>query len=383
MRKIFLLLCGLLLCGAAACGTDTNPSEPLAMEATPAEATLVQNHVSQRLSSGVIVDADTTEVKGVTSLPIYFAHPVLINYSKAKELLLSEKTIVMEDEQEVKGGILDSSLHSCRTEDGFFFSSSGADLYLMNETASKVSRIFNFVEMGTGATDTTGKNLDFQDLDHVKNEVEGILQDLRISYLNEPTCYTMDYASLMKAAENYNAFEKESGLSKEFVTISEADACYVLRYQIAIEGMPISSHENGSFGDGSWTSGTMAECIYSKDGLVGLSLAYQLEADGAENEGAQGLSLEEALELLDQKYNSMILEGSYLVDNIDLEYVPLPQKGSLAQCTVVPTWRFSVLHTYEVPDKVNAGLTQTVERRSNVVFHAISGEELITEASDV
>ena len=75
----------------------------------------------------------------------------------------------------------------------------------------------------------------------------------------------------------------------------------------------------------------------------------------------------------------MILEGNYLVDNIEFEYVPMPNFGSENSYTLQPAWRFSIIHSFNVADKLDPYKQVTVNQRTTTVFDAITGKELVID----
>jgi len=165
----------------------------------------------------------------------------------------------------------------------------------------------------------------------------------------------------------------------ESIYVDKEDECYIFIYQILDEGMPISIYSNGVFGDGSFTSGTDVRVIYSAEGIVSFRMNYQFENTEIISQNQKGITADQALDLLDKKYNTIILEGEYLVNDIVFEYVPMPDDGSSSNYILVPAWRFLVIHTTEQMGKENAAETVLTEMRNYVVFNAITGEEIIID----
>ena len=163
------------------------------------------------------------------------------------------------------------------------------------------------------------------------------------------------------------------------IQVEKGDECYIFIYQLTPLGLPISTHTNGMFGDGSWTSGTYFQCTYSADGLISVQVPYQFTDIVEKTKDNLGMSIEQALDCLDHKYNSMILEGNYLVDNIEFEYVPMPNFGSENSYTLQPAWRFSIIHSFNVADKLDPYKQVTVNQRTTTVFDAITGKELVID----
>lgn len=139
--------------------------------------------------------------------------------------------------------------------------------------------------------------------------------------------------------------------------------------------MPISKYGNGIFYDGSFTSGTSITMCYSKDGVVAFYMPYEFSIV-TESEMQSVLNIEAAIDLIDKKYNSVILEGNYLIYGIDFEYVPMPIKNKGNLFTLVPAWRFNVEHTYMLDAKTDGGSPVDFTEKSSIVFNAVSGDEI-------
>ena len=344
-------------------------------------ATSYDQHISTTMSSGVEVNAEVTlpETVSLDALSVHNVRIVTQNFEKAKKILLGSKEIVEEETSETKESLVNEPYRYCRTSDDFTLFSSGENIYFKGKHYDKVSAILDLSEAGNSSIFRTDNNLDFASIKEAQKETTEILKQLNISVLSNPICYTLDYTNLINESEIYNqALEKipDGQLKAEPISIEKDDECYVFLYQLSANGLPISMHTNGVFGDGSWTSGTSVLCTYSADGLVSLKMDYQLE-DLSENlTVSKGLDVGQALERLDQKYNSMLLEGKYLVDSIEFEYVPMPNQGKSNSYTLIPAWRFSILHTFEEAEKGNSANTITAQQRTNSVFHAITGTEL-------
>ena len=389
MKKLRILILCLALCFLVACGEKTDEkvsegkAEEIVQNATDwtREKKIQSIHITRELSSSLMIEAQARIISNEREeLPVYVAHLVVQNYDKAKEIFLKGEKIAEEQISETKDSRTNEPSRFCETNDGCILMSQGEGIFYWDESFGRISRVFNLGNGGNSAKFLTGNDLEFKSLKDAKIDVEKILQCLQISYINEPTCYTLNYNSLLEEAEKVNSFPDE-GFNSEPVSIQKTDECYCFIYQTAIEGMPVSVYQNGVFGDGSWTPGTAVQCFYSEKGVISFRIEYQLKSDGCLSR-SNSLTVEDAIALLDKKYNSMILEGKYVVDHIEFEYIPLPKNGALNEYTVVPAWRFSVLHTYEEQDKESREGKVTANRRSDVVFHAITGEELPMDASD-
>ena len=125
----------------------------------------------------------------------------------------------------------------------------------------------------------TGQDLGFKNIKESQIEIEEIINELGIDVIQDPLCYSIDYATLASGCESFNAMvsgfrdsireeNPEQSFSMEgfeSIYVDKEDECYIFIYQILNEGMPISIYSNGVFGDGSFTSGTDVRVIYSAE----------------------------------------------------------------------------------------------------------------------
>ena len=133
----------------------------------------------------------------------------------------------------------------------------------------------------------------------------------------------------------------------------------------------------GSSANGSVTPGSTVRVLYSKDGVSYLNVSgvYQTEAATGDN---AGYDLDGALGLLNTRFSSMLMEGSYRVTDIAFEYVPQIQ-SDLEHVTFIPAWRFTVQNSVEVAGKSDPNQTDSIDTFETIFFDAISGQELLRD----
>lgn len=334
------------------------------------------------LSSGILVDADLSIPSNINlnSLSTYGASLATFNFDELKKILLANKQIIDEISEETSESRTNSPYRYCNTSDNFALSSVGENLYFTGDTERKISLLFDNSEDGNSTQFENDADLDFSTRKEAQEEVERIMQELKISSESSPTCYVLDYESLTQECEKYNEYMNAT-FDGAFppIQVEKGDECYIFIYQLTPFGLPISTHENGMFGEGSWTSGTYFQCTYSADGLIAVQVPYQFTDIVEKVKDNVGMSMEQALNCLDQKYNSIILEGDYLLDKIEFEYVPIPNFGSKNSYTLQPAWRFSMIHSFNVADKLDPYKQITVNQRTTTVFDAITGKELVID----
>lgn len=386
---IYTSLCVSLLLSIASCSDTSiapNATAPISSkpcaEISSGNSSVGSSSIHTSLSSGILVDADICISNNINlnSLATYSASLATFNFDELKRTFLVNKQIINEISEETSESRTNSPYRYCNTSDNFALSSIGENIYFTGDAERKISLLFDNSEDGNSIQFNNDTDLDFSTRKEAQEEVERIIQKLKISVESSPTCYVLDYETLTQECEKYNEYMNTT-FDGAFpsIQVEKGDECYIFIYQLTPLGLPISTHTNGMFGDGSWTSGTYFQCTYSADGLISVQVPYQFTDIVEKTKDNLGMSIEQALDCLDHKYNSMILEGNYLVDNIEFEYVPMPNFGSENSYTLQPAWRFSIIHSFNVADKLDPYKQVTVNQRTTTVFDAITGKELVID----
>ena len=87
------------------------------------------------------------------------------------------------------------------------------------------------------------------------------------------------------------------------------------------------------------------------------------------------LTLDEAIQKLEEKFDSMIVEGEWRVDEIEMAYIAVPIEGT-NDARLLPVWRFQTEHTMEYAGKDDPSQTTTLTDRGDILFNALDGTEL-------
>lgn len=358
-------------------------------EATKIEQTNQnESSISKTLSSGVKVTASVEIPNNVSidQLAMYNAEIVKQNYDSIKETLLVNKQIVEEESSEVAESRTDSLYHYCIADDGSSLSYNGEGFTYDCGKYSLFQNILNNRDINVNQF-SENNDLGFSTREDVQLDIKHLLDQLDIEVNENPICYTLSFESLQSICEEINVARKKMlGEDSPLYTplsCNPMDACYIFIYQVTPKGLPISKHTNGVFGDGSWTPGTYLSCFYTEEGIVGMDLPYSLRVTEQISQRTQGLSVGQILEKLDEKFSSMILVGDYLANNIEFEYVPLPIDGSRSLFRLIPAWRISILHTFQYKDEKKLDEVHFAEEQFDVVFNAISGEEILSSLGSI
>lgn len=338
--------------------------------------------ISEIWDSGVVVDADVVTINE-DLLSTYTSKLRVFTVDElTKTLGLSVESAVSSITDVSAEGYVPGTYTYLEFEDKQFLLCNMARFAYQNETFSKVKDllILDGSEKNT-ALFLSEKDLSFATREQVKSEVQKVIDTLKIPVVDDPLCLTLDYETLVAENERQYAIALElaEGFGQSFLPekmkISEDDACYMFYYPIAVDGMPVSPYLNGVYGDGSLFGGTQLIACYDKDGLAGLSLDYQPIIQ-EKREAKPAVSFEDILEKERMKYGSLILDGTYRIYDIRLEYIVQPVSSEMNTYNIVPVWRFSVEHRYEQSSKFGGEDPFEVVENTYDLFHAITGEEL-------
>lgn len=352
------------------------------------EAVLSYERIEETWDSGVAVDADVTTINQDV-LSTYTGTLRTFNIDELTEVLgLSQEDAVSSYTDQSTGTYLLGDYIYLLFEDNRGLICNAAWFSYESDTFLTVRDLLT-VHGSEANADVflTGKNLDFATIEQAQAEIQAVLDNLEIPVVREPRCYTLDYDSLSAENERQYAITMEmaegmEAFIPEKLEISEEDACYVFYYPVAIDGMPVSPYSNGVYGDGSLMGGTELIACYNRDGLAGLYLEYQPLMQ-EKSEAQPVISLEEILEKEKAKYDSVILEGEYTIYDIRLEYIAQPVSAEENSYNLIPVWRFSVEHEYELNKGDEQGSSIRITQNIYDLFNAFTGEEIPYNAGDI
>lgn len=111
------------------------------------------------------------------------------------------------------------------------------------------------------------------------------------------------------------------------------------------------------------------------EGLNMLAMPYALDVTDA-GTPQPVLTLDEAIQKLEEKFDSMIVEGEWRVDEIEMAYIAVPIEGT-NDARLLPVWRFQTEHTMEYAGKDDPSQTTTLTDRGDILFNALDGTELL------
>ena len=332
-------------------GTAESTAEALSSTESGAENTAEKaEHITQTLSSGVKVDADVyvPESMQKSALAEMRGQGQLIDYEELKSLFCSGKTITEEGEEPwemVTPGAMEAVGKYVSTQDGDYLQRiCGNTFYYMTERDIQDIEDLTIYE--------TGKNLDFASIEETDKTIRDIAEKLNIA-VGKGVCYTIDTSS---------------------------QPHYVFQYEILVNGMPLAMFDGGSYSDNVFTPGTYLTAVLDEDGIRHFDVSYVLK-ETETGDAQRVLTLDEALDKVDEKYNSIIMEGDYYINDIQMAYTPI-KTDDAGIVRLIPVWYFQTTHQILLPDKSGTGEIM-LPQDGYILINALDGTELLHSNGEI
>lgn len=332
-------------------GTAESTAEALSSTESGAENTAEKaEHITQTLSSGVMVNADVyvPESMQKSALAEMRGQGQFVDYEELKSLFCSGKTITEEGEEPwemVTPGAMEAVGKYVSTQDGDYLQRiCGNTFYYMTERDIQDIEDLTIYE--------TGKNLDFASIEETDKTIRDIAEKLNIA-VGKGVCYTIDTSS---------------------------QPHYVFQYEILVNGMPLGKFDGGSYSDNVFTPGTYLTAVLDEDGIRHFDVSYVLK-ETETGDAQRVLTLDEALDKVDEKYNSIIMEGDYYINDIQMAYMPI-KTDDAGIVRLIPVWYFQTTHQILLPDKSGTGEIM-LPQDGYILINALDGTELLHENGDI
>ena len=326
-------------------------AEDLSSTESEAENTAEKaEHITKTLSSGVMVDADVyvPESMQKSALAEMRGQGQLIDYEELKSLFCSGKTITEEGEEPwemVTPGAMEAVGKYVSTQDGDYLQRiCGNTFYYMTERDIQDIEDLTIYE--------TGKNLDFASIEETDKTIRDIAEKLNIA-VGKGVCYTIDTSS---------------------------QPHYVFQYEILVNEMPLAMFDGGSYSGDAYVPGTYMTAVVDADGIRHYDVSYVLE-ELESGESKKVLTLDEALQAVDDKYNSVIMEGEYFIDDIQMAYTPIKTDDTKI-VRLIPVWYFQTTHQILVPNRSGTGKVM-LPQSGYILINALDGTELLHSNGDI
>ena len=332
-------------------GTAESTAEALSSTESGAENTAEKaEHITKTLSSGVMVDTGVyvPESMQQQNLPEMQGTGQIVEFGKLKSIFCADKTIIEENESTVVTKSLGSDIDMEQyiyTENGDYLTCVGGNSFLY--TAARDTQDTSNLELYK-----TGEDLDFATIAEADGEIRKVAEELGIS-VGDSVCYTIDTSSMPH---------------------------YVFRYDLLVNGLPLGKFDGGSYSDNVFTPGTYLTAVLDEDGIRHFDVSYVLK-ETETGDAQRVLTLDEALDKVDEKYNSIIMEGDYYINDIQMAYTPI-KTDDAGIVRLIPVWYFQTTHQILLPDKSGTGEIM-LPQDGYILINALDGTELLHENGDI
>lgn len=307
-------------------------------------------HITKTLSSGVMVDTGVyvPESMQQQNLPEMQGTGQEIDFEKIKEIFCAGKKITEETEgsypPDMPGALTEAEKH-LSTEDGDYLLVGCGNSFFY--TAARDTQDTSNLELYK-----TGKDLDFATIAEADEEIRKVAEELGIS-VGDSVCYTIDTSSMPH---------------------------YIFQYDLLVNGMPLGKFDGGSYSDNVFTPGTYLTAVLDEDGIRHFDASYVLK-ETETGDAQRVLTLDEALDKVDEKYNSIIMEGDYYINDIQMAYMPI-KTDDAGIVRLIPVWYFQTTHQILLPDKSGTGEIM-LPQDGYILINALDGTELLHENGDI
>lgn len=332
-------------------GTAESTAEALSSTESGAENTAEKaEHITKTLSSGVMVDTGVyvPESMQQQNLPEMQGTGQIVEFGKLKSIFCADKTIIEENESTVVTKSLGSDIDMEQyiyTENGDYLTCVGGNSFLY--TAARDTQDTSNLELYK-----TGEDLDFATIAEADGEIRKVAEELGIS-VGDSVCYTIDTSSMPH---------------------------YVFRYDLLVNGLPLGKFDGGSYSDNVFTPGTYLTAVLDEDGIRHFDVSYVLK-ETETGDAQRVLTLDEALDKVDEKYNSIIMEGDYYINDIQMAHTPI-KTDDAGIVRLIPVWYFQTTHQILLPDKSGTGEIM-LPQDGYILINALDGTELLHENGEI
>ena len=307
-------------------------------------------HITKTLSSGVMVDTGVyvPESMQQQNLPEMQGTGQEIDFEKIKEIFCAGKKITEETEgsypPDMPGALTEAEKH-LSTEDGDYLLVGCGNSFFY--TAARDTQDTSNLELYK-----TGEDLDFATIAEADGEIRKVAEELGIS-VGDSVCYTIDTSSMPH---------------------------YVFRYDLLVNGLPLGKFDGGSYSDNVFTPGTYLTAVLDEDGIRHFDVSYVLK-ETETGDAQRVLTLDEALDKVDEKYNSIVMEGDYYINDIQMAYTPI-KTDDAGIVRLIPVWYFQTTHQILLPDKSGTGEIM-LPQDGYILINALDGTELLHENGEI
>jgi len=218
----------------------------------------------------------------------------------------------------------------------------------------------------------SAKDLPFMTQKEAEKKARNFLSSLGVTVGNNVQVYALDYLILKQEQIKHQKETASNGLpAKKQRPVREwtqADDCYVFKFQLELNGIPVSGQRQ--FGDPraqTLTNGPMLLVYYGEQGFVNAEVENVYEASGTAKEEKTLVGLDQALNVLNNKFDEIIMDNPITVTDIEFSYVPKLKAANQENYLLTPAWIFQ-LSQYSKDIKRNV--------KTRIIINALTGGEM-------
>ena len=323
--------------------------------------------ITETLTDHVNIDADVDIAEGFdfSNAKLGIGTLYTIDCEEAEKIFMGNTEIVSVDDEKNQKGIrnvfytgADHSYLDINPEEGYLSYYTELLTYI-KQSFRKDEKLSSY----NGECYNMSEDLPFADRKEVVKKIRNKLGKLGIVIGNDYICYALPHKTMEEQEIAYNKYGDESEENKK-EKWTEEDDCYYFEFKPEFDGIPVDIEGYGDCEDGKGMESSDFTVIYGKNGFVEVSIINLYDISDTGNTDKM-LTPQEALAALKEKYDALILTEDYLVEHMELCYMPIfDAKGKYP---VEPVWIFTVVTTdketgYEYRDRV------IIDRNGKEVF---------------
>ncbi|MEH2954741.1 hypothetical protein VV089_17420 [Candidatus Merdisoma sp. JLR.KK011] len=345
-----LMSAGILLTGCSGTEAESSESTPMgssteAMQGSVGGTEAGTNHISEKLSDMLVIDADVVLPKE----QVYSVYALTKQAFPREDLDVffgaSEAVVTVHPEWE--------GAYSAKTEEGGYFSTDPYGNFTYAKDEERDDYIVYLVESAYyNAGSCSFQKEEIPDLSFLNAENAIQMGKERIKELTGQdsevlAAYALNREILTELEEEYRQTQKyqEDAQRGKETTVddwSDEDEIYYMEFELTKDGLPIYSgiHEPGisMAVETFWTAETRITMLLDKDGIRYIVSRGGIFDASPEAEAQTIISAEAALEAVKEIYVNTILNSQVTISRIWLEYVVVPDWEEKEQYKLVPYW---------------------------------------------
>lgn len=329
------------------------------------------------LPSGIKVEAEVNipNLLNGNAASVYQAEPLIMDVKKVSDLLMSTTEVsYQEQEQRQENG--DSGILR------YYTGADGSELVSANDTwiqysSSKFKNIRTDFELDVDEKINTKIDFAFATQSEADQDIKRILENIGISVYSKYECIPMEYEMLKtKNLEQFDGLEDIEEFQKDISILnnipwSQDYDCYCFVYYGTIDNWKLESTDREV--SNAIIPGSIIRVAYTENGIQKIEFS-NIYGKQRELETGKIITIEQMLEIVNKKYDSIIMQGNYTITSIELEYVA-DVKNSIGTYVLVPVWKCHILHEFNTQNKTTDDIVEA-ENESCILIDAIKGIEV-------